>query len=75
MYHVKLLFCLLRHTQCGIMSYPMGLAYPTRTKGLDPMMFRNYTSYVPRYVYHVLEQLVPPTYTPHSIGNQFPTMF
>jgi hypothetical protein len=35
-------------------------------------MFMNYTSYVPRYVYPILEQLVvPPTYTPHSIGNLF----
>jgi hypothetical protein len=50
------------------------LAYPARTRGLDPMMLRKYIGYVPRYVYHVPEQLVPPTYTPHSVGNQFPTM-
>ncbi len=44
--------------------------YPTGTKGLDSSIFRNYTSYVPRNVYPVLEQLViPPTYTPYSIGN------
>jgi len=50
-------------------------AYPIGTKGFDPLIFKNYTSYVPRYVYPVLEQpIVPPTHTPHSIGNQFPTM-
>jgi hypothetical protein len=35
-------------------------------------MFMNYTSYVPGYLYPILEQLVvPPTYTPHFIGNLF----
>ncbi len=49
--------------------------YPTRTKGLDPTIYRNYISYVLGYVYLVLEQhVVPPTYTPHSIGNYFPTV-
>ncbi len=31
-------------------------AYPIGTKGFDPLIFKNYTSYVPRYVYPVLEQ-------------------
>jgi hypothetical protein len=31
------------------------LIYQTGTKGLDPLIFRNYTSYVPRYVYPILE--------------------
>ncbi len=47
--------------------------YPTysiRTKELDPTMFRNYTCYILKYVYLIPKQLiVPPTYTPHSIGN------
>jgi hypothetical protein len=29
------------------------LAYPTKTKGLDSSIFRNYTGYVPRNVYPV----------------------
>jgi hypothetical protein len=33
------------------------LAYPTRTKGLDPMMFRKYIGYVRRYVYLFLNNL------------------
>jgi len=46
--------------------------YPTRTKGLDFMMFRNYMGYVPRYEYLVLEKpIVPPTHTPHFVGNKF----
>jgi hypothetical protein len=49
--------------------------YSTKTKELDPKMFRNYTCYVSRYVYLVPKQpIVPLTYTPHSIGNQFLTM-
>jgi hypothetical protein len=49
--------------------------YPTRTKGFDSSTFNNYTSYVPRNVYLVLEQpIVPPTYIPNFIGNQFCTM-
>jgi hypothetical protein len=51
------------------------LAYLVGTKGLDYLIFKNYTIYVPRNVYPVLEQhVVPPTYTPYSIGNQFPIM-
>jgi hypothetical protein len=46
--------------------------YPTGTKGFDFLIFRNYINYVPRNVYLVFEQLVvPPTYTPYSIGHQF----
>jgi len=49
------------------------LTYPTKTKGLDSLLFKNYTSYVPRNVYLILEQpIVPPTYIPFFIGNQFP---
>ncbi len=49
--------------------------YPIQTKGLDYSIFRNYTSYVPRNAYLILEQLVvPPTYIPCSIGNQFATL-
>jgi hypothetical protein len=48
------------------------LAYPTRTKGLDSSIFWNYIGYVPRNVYLILEQhVVPLTYIPKSIGNQF----
>jgi hypothetical protein len=49
--------------------------YPTRTKGLDSSIFKNYTSYVPRNVYPVPKQLVvPPTYTPYFVENQFSTV-
>jgi hypothetical protein len=38
-------------------------------------MFRNYIGYVFRYEYPVPKQhVVPPTYTPHLVGNQFPKM-
>jgi hypothetical protein len=38
--------------------------YPTRTKGLDSLIFRNYIGYVPKNVYLVPEQhVVPPIYT------------
>jgi hypothetical protein len=48
------------------------LAYPTRTKGFYSSIFRNYIGYVPWNVYPTPEQLVvPPTYIPYSIGNQF----
>jgi hypothetical protein len=48
------------------------LAYPTRTKGFDSSIFKNYTCYVPGNVYPAFEQLVvPPTYIPYSVGNQF----
>jgi hypothetical protein len=52
------------------------LTYPTRTKGLNPLIFGNYTNYVHRYVYPIPKQPinVPPMYTPHSIGNLFLTM-
>jgi hypothetical protein len=44
--------------------------YPIGTKGLDPMIFRNYICYIPKYVYPILEQhVMPPTYTPHYVGN------
>ncbi len=37
------------------------------------MIFRNYTSYVPKNVYPVPEQpIIPLTYIPNYIGNQFP---
>jgi hypothetical protein len=49
--------------------------YPTKTKGLDFLIFRNYISYVPRNVYPIPKQhVVRPTYTPYSIGNQFLTV-
>jgi len=51
------------------------LAYLTRTKGLDSLIFENYIGYVLGNVYPVLEQpVVLPTYTPYCIGNQFLTM-
>jgi hypothetical protein len=47
-------------------------ANPTRTKGFDYLIFRNYRGYVPRNVYAKPKQpIVPPTYIPYSIGNQF----
>jgi hypothetical protein len=50
--------------------------YPTyliKTKALDFLIFRIYTYYVPENVYPLFEQpIVPPTYIPNSIGNQFP---
>ncbi len=46
--------------------------YPTGTKGLDSLIFRNYIGYVLRNVYLVPKQpIVPPTYIPYSVGNQF----
>jgi hypothetical protein len=46
------------------------LAYPIGTKGFDSLISMNYTCYVPRYVYPILEQLVvPPTYIPYVVGN------
>ncbi len=49
--------------------------YPTRTKGLVSSVFRNYIGYVFRNVYLILEQpIIPSTYIPNSIGNQFPIM-
>ncbi len=50
--------------------YPV---YPIRTKGLDFSIFRNYIGYIPRNVYLILKQhVVPPTYIPYFVGNQFP---
>ncbi len=37
------------------------------------MIFKNYIGYVPRNVYPI-QLVVPPTYIPNSIRNQFPTM-
>jgi len=49
--------------------------YPIGTKGFDSSIFRNYIIYVPRNVYTVHEQLIVPlTYIPNLIGNQFPTL-
>jgi hypothetical protein len=49
--------------------------YPIGTKGLDPSIFRNYTSYIFGYVYLIHEQLViPPTFTPYFVRNKFPTV-
>ncbi len=46
------------------------LAYQTGTKGLDSLIFRNYTCYVPRNMYPILEKhVVPPTYIPYYVGN------
>jgi hypothetical protein len=51
------------------------LPYQIGVKGLDYLIFRNYTCYVLGNVYPVLEQLVvPPTYIPYFVGNQFPIM-
>jgi hypothetical protein len=44
------------------------LTYPTKTKGLDSSIFRNYTCYVLGNVYLVHKQLVvPPTYIVSSL--------
>jgi len=44
--------------------------YPTRTKGFDFLIFKNYIGYVPRNVYPIPEQPnVPSTYIPNSVGN------
>ncbi len=52
------------------LDFSLYLTYPTGTKRFDPMIFRNYTSYVLKYVCPILEQHgVPPTYTPHYVGN------
>ncbi len=54
------------------LNFSLYLTYPTRT-GLDSLIFRNYTSYVHGNVYPVPKQhVVPPTYIPYSVGNQFP---
>jgi hypothetical protein len=49
--------------------------YLTGTKGLDFSIFRNCIGYVFGNVYPIPGQLiVPPTYTPCLVGNQFLTM-
>jgi hypothetical protein len=49
--------------------------YPTGTKGIDSLIFKNYTSYVLGNVYPIPKQhVIPPTYIPNSVGNQFPTV-
>jgi hypothetical protein len=58
---------------------PLDLSlYPTNligTKGFDFSIFKNHKGYVLGNVYPIPEQpVVPPTYIPNSIGNQFPTM-
>ncbi len=51
------------------------LAYLIGTKGLDSSIFRNYTSYVNGNVYPIIKQhVVPLTYIPYFVGNQFPIM-
>jgi len=46
--------------------------YPTKTKGLDSSIFRNYTGYVLGNVYSVPKQhVVPPTHIPYYVGNSF----
>jgi hypothetical protein len=45
-------------------------ANPTKTKGLDSSIYKNYTGYVLGNVYLILGQpIVPPTYIPYSVGN------
>jgi hypothetical protein len=59
------------------MSYPslnfnLYPAYPTRIKGHDSSIFRNYIGYVLGNVYPVLEQpIVPPTYIPTLLEIKF----
>jgi hypothetical protein len=51
------------------LDHSLYLAYPIGTKGLDSLIFTNYTCYVPRNVCPVVEQpIVPPTYTPYYVG-------
>jgi hypothetical protein len=53
-----------------LLNSSLYLAYPIGTKGLDSLIFKNYTGYVLGNVYLVLEQPnVPPTYTPYFVGN------
>jgi hypothetical protein len=48
--------------------YPI---YPIGTKGFDLFVFRNYINYEHGNVYLIPKQpIVPPTYTPHYVGNQ-----
>jgi hypothetical protein len=49
--------------------------YPTKTKGFDFLILKNYTCYVYGNVYPILKQpIVSPTCIPYFVGNQFPTM-
>ncbi len=51
------------------------LAYQIGTKELDSLTFRNYIGYVPRNAYPSPKQpIVPPTYIPYFIRNQFLTV-
>ncbi len=44
--------------------------YPIEAKGLDILIFRNYTCYVHGYVHLTLKQpIIPPIHTPHIVGN------
>jgi hypothetical protein len=46
------------------------LVYPVGLKGLHPLIFKNYTGYVAKYVYPIPKHpIVPPTFTPHFVGN------
>jgi hypothetical protein len=68
-------------TQCGIINvippyillnpnlYP---TYTIETKGFDPLISKNYTSYVLGYIL-TLEQpsVIPLIQTPQTVGNQF----
>jgi hypothetical protein len=58
------------------LNHSLYLAYSIGTKGFNHSIFKNYISYdVPRYEYRIPKQpIVPPTFTPHIVGKQFPTM-
>jgi hypothetical protein len=43
------------------------LAYPTRTKGLDSSIFRNYIGYVLGNVCPIPKQLIVPQYIYHTL--------
>ncbi len=59
----------------GPLNHSLYLAYSIGTKGFNPSIFRNYTGYVPRYVYRIPKQpIVPPAFTPHIVGKQFLTV-
>ncbi len=71
-------------TQCGIINgippyIPLNLnlylTYTTKTKGFDPLISNNYTSYVLGYIL-VPEQpgVIPLIQMPQTIGNQFATL-
>jgi hypothetical protein len=49
--------------------------YPIGTKRPDSLILNNYTGYVFGNVYRISKQLIVPlTYIPHFVGNQFLTM-